>query len=51
MPKWNVTVEFTQKKVISVFARDEEEANEKAVEIVTKWNNIDAVDAVDCEME
>jgi len=41
MPKWIVTVQFTQSKEITVYAKDESEAEEKAVDIVLKWNGID----------
>lgn len=42
MPKFNVYLNVTRKleKPISVFARDEAEAEEKAVEIVNKWGGV-----------
>lgn len=40
MPRFNVTVRYTQTKEISVYARDETEAEEKAVDIVLGWNGV-----------
>ncbi len=48
MPKFTVTVEYTQKKEISVYADDEDEAEEKAVAVVLKWQNVEDAEAVDC---
>lgn len=44
-----VTVSFTQSKPITVWASDEDEAQEKAVEIVLGWSGIDDAEAEDCE--
>lgn len=51
MPKYNVTVKATQvlKKPISVYADDEAEAEEKAVDIVLKWDGMEDAEAVECE--
>lgn len=40
MPRFNVTVRYTQTKEISVYAADEQAAEEKAVEIVNSWNGV-----------
>lgn len=40
MPRYQVTVRYEQDKQIGVWARDEQEAEEKAVEIVEGWNNV-----------
>lgn len=40
MPQYNVDVEFTSKKTVQVFARDEEQAEVKAADIVEKWDNV-----------
>lgn len=51
MPRFNVTVRYEQEKQISVYARDEQEAEEKAVGIVEGWNNVLSAEAVDVEEE
>lgn len=49
--KYIVTVEITSKreKEITVYARDEAEAEEKAVDIVLGWDGVDDAEAVDVE--
>lgn len=49
MPRYTVTVRFEQDKEITVYARDEQAAEEKACEIVEGWNNVIRAEAVDCE--
>ena len=51
MPKYNVTVRITKtlEKPISVYASDESEAEEKAVDIVLGWDGIDDAESVDVE--
>lgn len=49
MPRYTVTVRFEQEKEITVYARDEQAAEEKACEIVEGWNNVISAEAVDCE--
>lgn len=51
MPKFNVTMKVTQtlKKPISVYADDEAEAEEKAVDIVLAWDGVEDAEAVECE--
>ncbi len=50
MPKYNVTVAFTKHKEISVFAKDEEAAKEKAEEIVSAWDGVEDCEVVDCDL-
>lgn len=49
MPRYAVTVRYEQEKIITVYARDEAAAEEKACEIVESWNNVCSAEAVDCE--
>lgn len=51
MPKYEVTMNITRKldKPISVYADDEAEAEEKAVDIVNGWDNVDDCEAVEVE--
>lgn len=48
MPKFTVEVEFTstRTKEINVYARDEQEAEEKAVEIVNGWDGVNDAQAI-----
>jgi hypothetical protein len=48
MPKYDVEVSFIQKKTIQVYAPDEESAEEKASEIVLKWDGVQDVDDTTC---
>ena len=45
MPRYTVTVRYEQDKDITVYARDEQAAEEKAVEIVEGWNNVISAEA------
>ena len=47
MPKYSVTVSMTRK--VEGYARDEDEAGEKACEIVMKWSGILDASAEDVE--
>lgn len=47
MAKYSVTVQITRR--IEVYAKDEEAAQDKAVEIVLGWDNVDDCEAVDAE--
>lgn len=47
MAKYSVTVQITRK--IEVYAKDEETAEDKAVEIVLKWDGVEDCEAVDAE--
>ena len=49
MPRYAVTVSYTQRREINVWARDETEAEEKACSIVEGWDNVDSADAEDVE--
>lgn len=51
MPRFAVTVRYEQTKIINVYARDESEAEEKAVEIVEGWNNVISAEADDVSEE
>lgn len=51
MPRFIVTVRYEQTKEISVYARDEQAAQEKAVEIVEGWNNVKSAEAESVEEE
>lgn len=48
MAKYSVTVEFTERKTreITIFARDEGEAEERAIERVEQWENVSDPEAV-----
>ena len=45
--KYLVTVSFTCTKELTVYAQSEAEAEDKAVDIVLKWNNVDDAESVD----
>lgn len=49
--KYIVTVEYTTKrqKELTIYARDESEAEEKACDIVSKWDGVDDVDPIAVE--
>lgn len=47
MPKYSVTVSMTRK--IEVYAKSEEEAEDKACEVVLKWNGVLDAEAEDVE--
>lgn len=51
MPRYEVTMKVTKTfgKPIAVYARDEAEAEEKAVDIVLGWDDIDDAEMVDIE--
>lgn len=49
MPKYNVTVSYTMERPIAVYASDEAEAEEKACDIVAKWNGVVETEATDIE--
>ena len=51
MPRWSVPVRYEQVKDIRVFARDEQAAIEKAVEIVMGWEGVVSADADEAEEE
>lgn len=49
--RYAVLVEITQRrqKELTIYARDESEAEEKAENIVSGWNDVDDVDILDVE--
>lgn len=49
MPRTAVTLRMTQTKEISVWARDEEAAKDKAEEIVGQWDGVIDAQAEDAE--
>lgn len=49
MPRYSVMVRFEQDKEITVYARDEQAAEEKACEIVEGWNNVISAEAREVE--
>lgn len=49
MAKFKVTVAVSYLKELSIFASDEDEAKEKAVDICLKWNNVHDADVTECE--
>lgn len=51
MPRYIVPVTFSQVKDIRVFAREEQAAIEKAVEIVEAWEGVTSAEADDAEVE
>lgn len=51
MPRYTVLVRYEQNKEITVHARDEQAAEEKAVEIVEGWNNVLSAEATDIERD
>lgn len=51
MPKYTVTVDVVYRKEITLHARDGDEAEERAVELASSWNNVHHADAVEHEEE
>lgn len=49
MPKFNVKMAITNHKIISVYARDEAEAEEKATDLVNGWQNVEDCEALEVE--
>ena len=49
MPRYRVSVRFEQTKDLEIYARDEQAAEEKAVEIVEGWNSVISAEAEDVE--
>ena len=49
MPRYEVEVEYTQRKVITVWAPDEMEAEDKATGIVEGWNGVTSAEAIDVQ--
>lgn len=51
MPRYQVTVKYEQEKEIGVWADDEEEAKDKAAEIVMGWSGVIDAEAMDVNEE
>ncbi len=51
MPRYIVTVRYEQAREIRVYAKDEQEAEDKACEIVMGWNDVITADAEDVTEE
>jgi len=51
MAKFKVTVAVSYLKELTIFAGDEDEAKEKAEDIVSAWNNVHAVETQEVEQE
>ena len=51
MPRYRVTVRYEQEKEIGVWARDEQEAEDRACEVVEGWNGVLSAEAHDVEEE
>lgn len=50
MPKYLVTVEWRKEKEVSVYAKSEDEAEDKALELVSSWG-IDDPEVIDFDEE
>lgn len=51
MPRYRVNIRYEQEKEITVYARDEQAAEEKACEIVEGWNGVLSAEANDVEID
>lgn len=51
MPRYTVTVRYEMAGEITVYAGDEQAAEEKAVEIAEGWNNVLSAEATDVERD
>lgn len=51
MAKFSVTCHITNVKVLTIYASDEDEATEKAEELVSGWQNVVEVEVTDVERE
>jgi len=49
MPKYNVKVAITYHKELEVYGKDEDEAGERAADIVSQWSNVEDAEVVDVE--
>lgn len=51
MPKYKVTVSYTtlHSKIMDIYAKDEEAAEEKATEIIRDWDNVAEVSVDEVE--
>lgn len=51
MPQYVVTVEYTSRREIKVFAKDEDQAKEKAADIVTGWKDVTEAEGIEAYVE
>lgn len=51
MPRFRVTVSYTQERDLTIYAKDEAEAEDRACEIVEKWDNVTTAEAIEVEPE
>lgn len=51
MPRYTVTVRYEMAREVTVYAGDEQAAEEMAVEIVEGWNNVLSAEATDIERD
>lgn len=51
MPRYQVSMKITSTKRVGVWAKDDEEAEEKATAIVLDWAGVDDAEALDVEEE
>ena len=51
MPRYTVTVRYEMERPIGVWARDEQEAEEKAVETVENWSGVLSAEAQEVKEE
>lgn len=51
MAQFTVRVRYEMERDINVYARDEQSAEEKAVEIVEGWNGVKSAEATDVQRE
>lgn len=51
MPRYLVTVAMTFHKDVTIYADDEDEAEEKAEELVAGWNNVESVEVLEVTAE
>ena len=51
MAKFIVEVEYKMRRKINVYAADEAEAEEKACDVVRKWDGIVDAEAIDTERD
>lgn len=51
MPRYTVTVRYEMAREVTVYAGDEQAAEERAVEIVEGWKDVLSAEAVDVDRE
>ena len=50
MAKFTINASYTKAftKTLTIYAKDEEEAQEKAEELISKWDDVVEIDVSDC---